>query len=112
MRDITNGFDDGFTGYVFFTPTIVATVLLLIRNYITAIIGATIYTLSFLLSIFMNYSLGSMYRDDQNYFGFGPLAILIVLFTAAVISIVHSVKLTKNRKQKRKETVDLLDDTL
>jgi hypothetical protein len=111
-NSVTSGFDDQITAIIFFTPTLLATILLLIPNSITAIIGSTVYLCAFALSVFMNYVLSDRFLYNREELGFGPSAIFLVLLTATVIAIIHSVKLIKKRKQKRKQSTDLLDDAI
>ncbi len=107
-RSVTNSFDDGFTWIVYTVPVLVATVLLLIRNRVTALIGAAIYLLSFGLSIFMNYALqkGSVFESV----GIGARLILVVMLAGTIIGIVHTVKLFRNRESKPKKNSEVLDD--
>ena len=103
-----NGFDDGLTALFFLTPTAVATILLFIRNFITAIIGACIYSLTFCLAVYMNYVIHYQltFLDD---IGPGPFFILIVTIIATILGIIQGAKLFKNRKLKRNHSDDLLD---
>jgi len=108
MDVINNSFDDGFTWVVYTIPTLLATILLLIRNRVTAIIGASIYLMSFGLSIFMNIILQekTLYKEV----GIGARLILAVMLAATIISIIHIVKLFRNRERKPKENHEVLDD--
>ena len=102
-----SGFDDEITAIIFFTPTLLATILLLIRNNITAIIGLCFYLLSFILAGFMNYVLH--FKSMTDHVGIGAKMVLFVMCSGLILGIVQSVKLTKAHKHKQKLSNDLLD---
>ncbi len=106
---VENAFE-GPTAFIFLTPTLTATVLLLIPNYVTAIIGATIYAGATGLAGYMVYIFTST-AYFYNEMGPGSVLILMVLMTATALSVIHSVKMTKNRPQRsrNKENEDLID---
>lgn len=102
-----SGFDDEITVLIFFTPTLLATILLLIRNNITSIIGTFFYLISFILAGFMNYFLHFKLMTDR--VGIGAPMVLVVMCSGLILGIAQSVKLTKVRQHKRKFSNDLLD---
>ena len=107
-RETHNGFDDGLTWIIFMLPTLLATILLLIRNYITAILGTCLYLGVLTLAGFMNYVMNHYRLMDK--MGIGPSCVLVVALAASIISIIHTVKLIKNRKIKLNSNSDILDE--
>lgn len=106
-REVRNGYDDDVTPFVFGIPMVISTVLLIIRNYVTAILGACFYLVSFGLASFMSYMI--YYDRFYDATGIGPLCVWLVTLTGLVLGIVQSVKMTKNKELKRKQSTDLLD---
>lgn len=102
-----SGFEDGFTSIIFFIPTLLATILLLIRNNVTAIIGTCLYLVSFVFAGFMNYFFHFESMVDR--VGIGATLVLLVMCSGLILGIVQSVKMTKTRQHKRKQSYDLLD---
>lgn len=105
--DYQSGFDDEITVIIFFTPTLLATILLLIRNNITSFIGTFFYLISFILAGFMNYFLHFKLMTYR--VGIGAPMVLVVMCSGFILGIAQSVKLTKVRQHKRKFSNDLLD---
>ncbi|MFK7787686.1 MAG: hypothetical protein AB8B56_21370 [Crocinitomicaceae bacterium] len=108
VEHITNSFDDGFTWIVYTVPTLIATVLLLIRNRVTALLGAIVYFLSLCLSVFMNIVLQNGRGFEK--VGFGARLILVVMLAGAIVGILHTVKLYRARNLKPKKNSEVLDD--
>jgi len=109
VEHIDNSFDDGFTWIVYTLPTLVSTILLMIKNRVTALIGASIYFLSFGLSVFMNIVLQEGRPDNS--VGLGARLILVVMLAGTIIGVVHTVFLFRNKQLKpKKNNSDVLDD--
>jgi hypothetical protein len=106
VEHINNSFDDGMTWIIYAVPTVIATVLLLIRNRVTALIGASFYLLNFGLSIFMNAVLGNSFEKA----GIGARLILVVMLAGVVLGTIQTVKLFRGKELQTPYSGDVLDD--